>query len=76
MSFIAVFVDFISVANLVCKATNILRSSMYNKSVILEPLGLHSLYPSVAFNIHATGFMHRVNSLGQRASPWGNPPLF
>ena len=68
-------VDFITVASLVCKAANILRSSIYNKSVILEPIGLDSLYPSVAFNIHATGFIHRVNSLGQSASPWGNSLL-
>ena len=72
MSFIAGCVDFITVASLVCKAANILRSSTYNKSVILEPIGHDNLY---SFNIHATGFIHRVNSLGQRASPWGNPLL-
>ena len=44
---------------------------MYNRFEIFSAIGLDNLYPSVAFNFHATVFKHGVNKRGHNASPWG-----
>ena len=48
---------------------------MYNRSFILRLIGFDNLYPSVALRFQAIGFRHKVKSLGQNASPCGNPVL-
>ena len=46
---------------------------MYNRSFMLRLIGFDNLYPSVALRFQAIGFRHKVKSLGQNASPCGNP---
>ena len=55
------------------EAAKTFRSSIYRRSVTLTSVGLNNRYPSVARRRDATGFRHRVNNLGHKASPWGSP---
>lgn len=69
MSCFAELVDLKTVCSLAVDQTYTLRSSMYSRYVILVPLGLDYLYPTVALKGQATGFIHSVKRRGQRASP-------
>ena len=75
ISSIADLVDFSTVFNLLSEAAKIFKSSIYNRSVTLMLIGLDSMCPSVALTFHVMEFIHRVNSLGHKASPWGRSLL-